>query len=229
MKAKIVSMTQNPIDTIYNAFRICYAKNMDSRQLAKHNTEEDKLNFFMPMVKNGHESPLEHVSFTFEIEGVSRSLLAQLTRHRLASFSCQSQRYVDANNFDFVLPQDIENNEYCKNTTETLFKQVMVVYNKMVETLTEEYISLGIDKLAAKKKAQENARCILPNATTCNIQMTINLRSFRNFYGLRACTHAQDEIRELALLMASEIKQYVPFVIDGAINCGKSCFECINR
>lgn len=227
MKIKLVSMTQNPIEVIYNAFRICYAKDMDSRQLAKHQTDEDKINFFMPMVKNGHESPLEHTSFTFEIEGVSRSLLAQLTRHRIASYSVQSQRYVDANNFDFVLPKDVENNLTAKDKAENLFKDIMKVYNEIVDALVDQYVNYEhIDKLAAKKKAQENARCVLPNATTCNIQMTINLRSFRNFYGLRACKHAQDEIQELAKLMGAEIIKYVPFAIQGAMNCGKTCNEC---
>lgn len=229
MKVNLVTMTQKPIDTIFNAFRICYAKDMDSRQLLRLKTNEDKINWFMPMIKSGHTSTLEHISFTFEIEGVSRSLLSQLTRHRMASYNVQSQRYVNANNFDYILPKDIENIPKAKKYANKKIQEIFKAYNELHDILCDSYINYtGIDKKEAKKKANENARCLLPNATTCNIQMTINLRSFRNFYSLRNCKHAQEEIRELANLMANEIRKHIPFVTQDVMNCGKTCFECIN-
>ena len=112
MKVTLIEHTPNPEKTIAVAAKLCYS-NTDLEYLTDNFTEE-KINSFIEMLSEiGHESPIEHVSFTFGIEGVSRALLAQITRHRIASFSVQSQRYVKNKN-DFYLPKEIENNALAK-------------------------------------------------------------------------------------------------------------------
>lgn len=209
MKIELMRITENPIDVIYQCFRICYSKDINNIELEKHKTVEDKINFFMPMVKAKHETPLEAVSFTFKIENISRACLAQLTRHRTFKFNVQSQRYVNANNFKVVMPASFKGNkkleeafvDYCNNSIE--------VYNWLIKN----------------GAAKEDARAILPNATTCNLIVSCDLRNFRHFLGLRLCNHAQAEIRELAKQMCNLIRPHIPFVAEGVMNC-KYCGEC---
>lgn len=209
MKVELIRITENPIDVIYQCFRICYAKNTNNIELENHKTAEDKINFFMPMVNAKHETPLEAVSFTFKIENISRACLTQLTRHRTFKFNVQSQRYVNANNFKVVMPSSFKGNEkleeafidYCNNSIE--------MYNWLIKN--------GATK--------EDARAILPNATTCNLILSCDLRNFRHFLGLRLCNHAQAEIKELAKQMSNLIRPHIPFVAEGVMNC-KYCGEC---
>ena len=102
MKVKLIDITENPIEKIYKAYRICYSK--DNWENIKVKSEKEMCDFIIPLMMEQHSSPLEHVSFSFAIEGISRACLAQLTRHRTFKFNVQSQRYVDGKNFDFVMP-----------------------------------------------------------------------------------------------------------------------------
>ncbi|AUN23806.1 hypothetical protein RSJ21_00455 (plasmid) [Clostridium botulinum] len=207
MKVHLLSYTINPVETIYRAFRQCYAKGT-ARDI-KIPSNEEMISFICKWMGKGHESPVEHVSFTFSIEGVSRALTHQLVRHRIASYSHQSQRYVNGNNFDFVVPrtwQENVNSEWI----EQYKKETMRLYNELV--------GLGVPK--------EDARYILPNATTSNIVVTMNLRSLRHFYDERSCIRAQWEIRELANKMITEVKKIIPFADYKAKKCGITCFEC---
>ena len=102
MKIELVNITNNPIETIYKAYRICYSKGGFNE--IKIPSKEKMIEFIKPLMAENHTSPLEHVSFTFNIEGISRACLAQITRHRTGKFNVQSQRYVDGSNFDFVIP-----------------------------------------------------------------------------------------------------------------------------
>lgn len=210
MKVNIINITNNPIETIFKAYRICYSKSNYEEVKVPMIVGEDgverkdidkMIRFIEPLVKMKHESPLEHVSITFSIEGISRACLSQLTRHRIASYNCQSQRYVDGKNFNFVTPtlDYIEDEE-----KRMLFKEC---YKEIFEILKNSYQSLVA--LGARK---EDARAILPQATTCNLTMTINLRSFRNFLKLRMDKAAQEEIRQLATEMCKLVKEYIPFV-----------------
>jgi thymidylate synthase (FAD) len=138
---------------------------------------------------SGHTSTIEHINFTFMIEGVSRSLLAQLTRHRHFSYSVQSQRYVKfgskdkAKGFDTTYPKSIAGNQFAKDT-----------YDIVMENIQHAY-----DELRASGVPAEDARYVLPNAATCNLVLTGNLRSLLDFYSKRGeGTHAQWEIQELA-------------------------------
>lgn len=152
----------------------------------------------------GHESVLEHMSITFLIEGISRVTLAQLTRHRIASFSVQSQRYCEMREIETTVPEAISNSVYWRNEVEKLNLLMFAAYTGMIA-----------DGIAA-----EDARYILPEATCTKLVMTMNARELRHFFSLRACNRAQLEIRELADKMIEECRK-----IDGEIfdNMGAPC------
>jgi thymidylate synthase (FAD) len=156
------------------------------------------------VLKLGHTSVIEHASFTFAISDVSRSLTHQLVRHRIASFSQQSQRYVNLNEPNYVIPPSIGKNK----KTKTAYKETMGViwdhYNKLLEL----------------KIPAEDARYVLPNGTCTNIMVTMNARSLLNFFELRCCLHAQWEIRLLANKMLQEVKKVAPIIFK---NTGPSC------
>ena len=160
----------------------------------------------------GHESVLEHAVFTFSIEGVSRALLAQLTRHRIASFSVQSQRYVDMENFRYVTPETIKADDDLLELYDDLMDSVRRFYH--------EAVRCGIPK--------EDARFVLPNATCTKLMMTMNARELRHFFSLRMCNRAQWEIRELADRMFRLCYAEAPELFRGAgcaCMAGKPCPE----
>jgi thymidylate synthase (FAD) len=187
----------------------------------KDKQTEDKIKKIITMLDSmGHQSPLEHVSFTFGIEGVSRSLLSQITRHRIASYSVQSQRYIDMENFKPVIPNDIINNKNCLDAFNECINEINSTYGYITDTLEYEYIKNGLDEKPAHKKAIENARAILPNATPTKMLVTMNARSLLHFFELRCCNRAQDEIRELADQMLILCKEVAPNVFK---NAGAPC------
>ena len=162
-------------------------------------TDADRL--FRHITRSGHTSTLEHITYTFAIEGVSRALLAQLTRHRHLSFSVQSQRYVRMGSadkiggFDYVTPPSVEEREF----TET--QSAQDVYD-MAMTQAQGYY----DQLRAAGVPPEDARMVLPNAAACNLVMTGNLRTFLDFYAKRRPGNgAQWEIADLAVKIRDEI------------------------
>lgn len=168
----------------------------------------------------GHQSPLEHITFTFGIEGVSRSLTHQLVRHRIASYSQQSQRYVNISKPQYVTPSDITEDEDIKyiydNTMEIIWKS----YIELTDKLKAKYLKQGYDSNSAEKKAIENARYVLPNACETKIIVTMNARSLLNFFEERCCNRAQDEIRDLAKEMLRLVKNICPTIFNKA---GASC------
>ena len=155
-------------------------------------------------IASGHESVIEHVNFTFEIEDVSRTLLAQLTRHRIASFSAQSQRYCDMSAMPVVVPESIKKNKEMLN-------QFGIVLDA-IKTFYQEAVKAGIPK--------EDARFILPNAVMTTIVFTANARELRHFFSLRCCNRAQWEIRELADKMLALCKEKCPVIFE---NAGPGC------
>lgn len=205
--------------------------------------EENTKSFIERLMSMGHESPIEHIAFTFGIEGVSRSLLAQFTRHRMASYSVKSQRYVNEAKFEYVIPPEIEKNP----TTKRLFEEAMAddvkKYNAIADVLAkkhyEEFIAQGKDdktaKRLAEKKAIEDARYVLPNACETKIIATFNARSLFNFFSERCCERAQWEIRDMACRMLELVKEAAPTVFkyagppcisgacpEGQMSCGKA-------
>ena len=191
----------------------------------------------------GHESPTEHVSFTFAIEGVSRSLLAQITRHRIASYSVQSQRYVRLDQFEYVTPPEIEQDPEAKKAFEEAMREENENYKRIAAILKEGHIrrlmAEGMDEAAATKKAEklaiEDARFVLPNACDTKMVATMNARSLQNFFRHRCCNRAQWEIRELADQMLRLVYPIAPALFamagpgcvkggcpEGAMSCGEA-------
>ena len=214
MKVKLIDIAENPIEKINKAYRICYSK--DNWENIKVKSEKEMCGFIIPLMMEQHSSPLEHVSFSFAIEGISRACLAQLTRHRTFKFNVQSQRYVDGKNFDFVMPDlsyitHFSSRIHSREIIEEVFDSIRDCYDTL--------ITLGVKK--------EDARAILPQATTCNLVVTMDLNNFRNFLRQRLCVHAQKEIRELSQEMVKLLKPYIPFADHKVLLCQRGlCNHC---
>ena len=165
----------------------------------------DPVSMEKKLVELGHFSPFEHVSFTFGIEGVSRALTHQLVRHRVASYSQQSQRYVDASDFSYITPPEIKKD-----------KDAYEKFKKIMNGLNESYAELL--KIAPK----EDARYILPNAAETRIIVTMNARELLYFFRMRCCNRAQWEIREMAIEMLKLAKKAAPLIFEDA---GPACVK----
>ncbi|MEF9984268.1 MAG: FAD-dependent thymidylate synthase [Oscillospiraceae bacterium] len=241
-KVQLISYTPEPVKTVAAAAKLCYSSS--SIDTLMENLTDEKAESFVEMLSEmGHESPIEHASFTFAIEGVSRSLLAQITRHRIASYSVQSQRYVKEKSFEYVIPHEIEAIPEAKKS----FVETMEMLQNSYESLTailskkhyETFLESGMDektaKRSAEKKAIEDARFVLPNACTTKMIVTMNARSLINFFNQRCCNRAQWEIQELADMMLAEVKKVAlplfkfagPSCVKGAcpegkMSCGKA-------
>ena len=198
MKVKLLAHTPEPEKLIAAAAKNCYSSsNIDN--VLEGLTEEKTENFVNMLSEIGHESPIEHVSFTFAIEGVSRSLLAQITRHRMASFSVQSQRYVREKGFEYVLPPEIDKIPAAREKFIQAMEDDQRTYEELTAALMEGYLKelleQGIPEKAARSRAEkhaiEDARYVLPNACATRIVMTANARSLKNFFRLRCCNRAQ--------------------------------------
>ena len=227
LHVELLTYTPDADKMVAAAAKLCYAKS-DIDTLLQGLTPEKTEKFLDMLADLGHESPVEHASFTFGIEGVSRALLAQITRHRLASFSVQSQRYVDKSNFTYILPPSIEAIPEAKEEFIRAMEEDAEHYEHLRETLTEAHtarlIAQGRDpddaRKAAEKMANEDARFVLPNACDTRMIVTMNTRSLRNFFRLRCCERAQWEIRDLAWQMLALVKQACPTLFRGA---GPAC------
>ena len=227
MKVTLLQHTPEPEKIIASAAKLCYSESGVENIL--DGLTEEKTEKFLAMLMNlGHESPIEHVSFTFGIEGVSRSLLAQFTRHRIASYSVKSQRYVKEGMFEFILPPEIEKNEEAKKLFLETMEQDQKAYDRLTEILQkkhfETYLNEGLDEKTAKSKAEkqaiEDARFVLPNACETKMVVTMNARSLMNFFHHRCCTRAQWEIRAVADEMLRLVKEVAPTLFQKA---GPSC------
>lgn len=227
MKVTLIAHTPMPEKVIASSAKLCYsAATIDT--VMDGLTEEKTASFVDMLAEIGHESPIEHASFTFGIEGVSRSLLAQLTRHRMASYSVQSQRYVREKMFEFVFPPEIEAIPEAAEEYRKAMEEDQAHYDRLTAILKEKHLSVmlagGMDEKeanrAAEKKAIEDARFVLPNACATKIMMTMNARSLMNFFHHRCCQRAQWEIRELAEKMYALCVEVAPHLFQ---NAGPSC------
>ena len=220
MKVSILAHTPNIENVIASSGRLCYSKVGVNELLQKH-SKEDNERFIKMLADMGHHSPLEHVSFTFAVEGVSRALTHQLVRHRIASYSQQSQRYVNLDKtFDYIMPPSIEKNEVTTTVFENAMKDIKRYYDYLVDSLEESYISNGMNKREANKKAIEDARYVLPNACETKIVFTMNVRTLLHFFEKRCCSRAQWEIRNLANEMLRQCKEISPILFSSA---GPTC------
>lgn len=191
MKVELLAITPNAEKVIENAGRTSYL----SFDKEKEGSEKDFIKF---IIKHGHLSVLEHSSATFRITGASRSFTHQLVRHRLASYTQQSQRYVNESNFEYVIPPSIKNNQ-----------QALKIYNEFIEYTKKSY-----EKLLKLNILKEDARYLLPNAVVSEIVLTANFRELRHIFKLRLNKKAQWEIRTVCLKMLEILKQKVQSVFE---------------
>lgn len=247
---KLLSYTPNPEKTVAAAARLCYSSS-GADKLFEGMTDEKASSYVAMLEKLGHESPLEHASFTFTIEGVSRAFLAQMTRHRIASYSVQSQRYVRRGNFDFIVPPNIfsdeealaEYNKIMHSCAESYQKITEILQKKEAARLVAEGKSEEEAWKAAEKTAIEDARFVLPNACDTKMVVTMNVRSLHNFFRLRCCNRAQWEIRSVADQMLALCREAAPNLFanagpgcvsegrctEGKMTCGKPRTELIMK
>ncbi len=207
LRVTLIAHTPDPEKTCALAARTCYSA-LDYDELRSLVEEKDQAAFLRRIVASGHLSVLEHASFTFGVSGVSRALLAQLTRHRIASFSVQSQRYVSLEKgFGYIVPPRIRDlGEEAVREFEAQMAQMHAWYKQWQEKLGEN--------------ANEDARFVLPNACETHITVTMNARELLHFFSLRCCSRAQWEIRALAREMLRLCKREAPVIFE---NAGPGC------
>lgn len=241
-KVTLLAYTPDPERTIAAAAKLCYSS-ASPDELYDGLTDEKAASFLEMLSGLGHESPIEHASFTFGIEGVSRSLLAQITRHRIASYSVKSQRYVSEGNFEYITPPEIAAIPEAKKIYEETMRADQEAYDKLAELLAARHTAAFIaegkdDKTAARlaqKKANEDARFVLPNACETKMVVTMNARSLFNFFRHRCCARAQWEIRDVADQMLRLVCEVAPSLFkkagppcvsggcpEGKMSCGKA-------
>ena len=227
MTVELIAHTPEPEKIVAAAAKLCYSQ-VGAAEVLNGLTPEKTSEFVKMLASLGHESPTEHVSFTFAIDGVSRSLLAQITRHRIASYSVQSQRYVRLENFEYILPPEIEADPVAKEQYEIMMKQQADGYTKLAGILKENrknaFLAEGDDEKTATRKSEkmaiEDARFVLPNACDTKMIVTMNARSLNNFFHHRCCTRAQWEIRALADEMLKLVYNVSPSLF---VKSGPSC------
>lgn len=226
MKVQIIAHTPDPEEIVAAAARLCYSPK-GATELLENFTQEQVEKFVKKLVSLGHQSPMEHVTFTFAIEGISRACSHQLVRHRVgASYSQKSQRYVKEGEFEYITPPSIAADFYRKNMFDCAMDRMQSLYTHLIH--------IGVPA--------EDARFILPNATATSLVVTMNVRSLWHFFELRCCTRAQWEIRALANEMLKQVREIAPLLFakagatcdamgicfEGSMCCGK-CKNVVER
>lgn len=194
MKVELLYITPEPEKIIEKAGRVAH-------QSFNKEAPDSYIKFIRMLIKLGHTSVLEHAVASFKISGVSRSLTHQLVRHRIASYTQKSQRYVDESTFEYVTPDKIKENEAAFDIYNNFMNYCKETYKKLKE--------IGIPK--------EDARFVLPNATKTEIVLTANLREFRHMISLRGSKEAQWEIRRMFIEILKILKEYAPTVFEDFI------------
>ncbi|MDP3386589.1 MAG: FAD-dependent thymidylate synthase [Eubacteriales bacterium] len=241
LRVKLVEHTPNPEKLVAAAAKLCYS-DMSGDEIMEDLTQEKAENFINMLMKLGHQSPVEHVSFTFAIEGVSRTLTHQLVRHRIASYSQRSQRYVTEGQFQYVVPPEIKQNTLAEKRFVEAMEHDQKIYDEITDILYQTHYDrliaegkkISVASSSAKKMAIEDARYVLPNACETKIMVTMNARSLMHFFRLRCCERAQWEIRQMAYQMLIEVMHVAPGLFkdagpgcaagpcpEGTMTCGK--------
>lgn len=222
MRVSLLCHTPEPERLVAAAARLCYADSPPEDLLARMSEEEVRA-FLGRLTRMGHLSPFEHASFTFAVSGVSRALTHELVRHRIASYSQRSQRWLNESGFSYITPPSIAGNQAACEIFTAALDEIQSAYAKL--------LALGIPK--------EDARFLLPNACQSQIVITMNARGLHNFFALRCCARAQWEIRTLARRMLDLAREVAPglFLLAGApcettglcnqgdLGCGKAKTE----
>lgn len=205
LNVKLLDVTKDAISIIYAACRQCYSPKFAGDLIEEVRSDIKKQeDFVCKVVSSGHESPIEHVKFTFAIEGVSRALTHQLVRHRIASFSQQSQRYVKATNFNYIIPPSIELDKDLREKFIRMMEEIQNGYNDFLESFKKK------DK--SGEQVNQDARFLLPQAAETKIVVTMNCRELLHFFEQRCCNRAQWEIRGLAVTMLEICQDKLPAV-----------------
>ena len=221
----LIRHTLSPEEIVALGARLCYSR-ATIDDLTQRVSAKDQSDFVQKIMGMGHDSVLEHASFTFGVEGVSRVLLAQLTRHRLASFSVQSQRYVSyEQGFGYIVPPKIA----------ALGQDAAEEYARQMDQMHQWYCQWQERLGAAGESINEDARFVLPGACETRLMMTMNVRELRHFFSLRMCSRAQWEIRALATEMHCLCMEVAPALFadagpgclrgacpEGAKSCGRA-------
>jgi thymidylate synthase (FAD) len=207
LRVELLSSTPDALSLIYAAFRQCYhagfVADMWPKLMNGEIEKEKQADFVAKVLESGHDSPVEHVNFSFAVEGISRACSHQLVRHRIASYSQQSQRYVDASNMDYVLPPAIARIPEARARFEAFMTEVGSAYRDLKEIL---------DAHGRKEKSKEDARFVLPQAAETKIVVTMNCRALLHFFHLRCCQRAQWEIRDMAEAMLEHCRRELPAI-----------------
>lgn len=242
MKVELIRYTPEPEKLVAAAAKLCYSKvGIDG---ILEGLDESKTEKFLSMLMDlGHESPIEHVSFTFGVEGISRVLSHQLVRHRIGcSYSQQSQRYVKLDQFEYIIPLQIKAIDEARELFIDAMKRDQEVYDRLVDVLYKQNYKKYIDEGKTEKQAAqmaekasiEDARYVFPNACETKIVFTMSARALFNFFRMRCCERAQWEIREMATEMLKKVKEVAPILFkhagpgclngpcpEGSMSCGK--------
>ena len=209
MTVRLIAHTPEPEKVVAAAAKLCYS-DAHITDLLDGLTEEKTAKFLTMLSDLGHASPIEHASFTFGIEGVSRTLLAQITRHRIASFSVQSQRYVRLDDFHYVIPPEIEAIPEAKaaflESMDEDAKRYLDLAKKLEDGHAARLMAEGMPEKQARAKASKQAN--------------EDARFLQNFFHLRCCSRAQWEIRQLAEEMFRLVYPVAPHIFAKA---GPAC------
>ena len=206
MNVELLQYPENPERAVATAARLCYAP-VGAAELMETMPPERVKSVLSTIMKSGHFSTLEHVSYTFAVDGVSRALTHQLVRHRLASFNQQSQRYVKfSDGVETVKPHTVEENEEASRVFDEAIEAVIEGYQRLLD--------MGIPA--------EDARYLLPNAAETKIVITMNIRELLHFFSLRCCNRAQWEIREMAHKMLELVRPTAPYIF---MDAGAPCIR----
>lgn len=216
LNVKLLRYTPMPEEIVAMGAKLCYSS-ADIDELERGIEAKDQSKFLNKLMDMGHLSPVEHASFTFGIEGVSRSLLAQITRHRIASFSVKSQRYVSErtdgeDTFNYIIPPSIKElgQEYV-DKYKSQMAQIQKWYNEWLDVLGNR-----------GEASNQDARFVLPNSAETKLIVTMNARELLHFFSLRCCNRAQWEIRRLAIEMLRQVKKVAPNLFK---NAGPGCLR----
>jgi len=214
LRISLLQHTPAPDRAVAAAGRLCYAP-VSAAELAQQMTDEDVRKMVRILVGSGHHSALEHASFTFAVDGISRACSHQLVRHRLASYNQQSQRYVRFSDEDgFVVPPSIEALPEARAVFVQAMEQARQAYDRLVE--------LGLAQGRGKEAAQEDARFVLPNAAETKLVVTMNARELRHFFAVRGCRRAQWEINRMAWAMRAAVMRVSPLLFEDS---GPGCLD----
>ena len=227
LNVKLIQYTPEPEKVIAAAAKLCYS-HAGADEIMEDLTDEAVDKFLGRLVSMGHGSPTAHASFTFAIEGVSRSLTHQLVRHRLASYSQKSQRYVTEGQFSYIVPPEIAAIPEAKARFIQAMEEDQKAYDELAEMLIAKHkadlMAEGLSEKQAAAKAEkkgiEDARYVLPNACETKIVVTMNARELAHFFNHRCCNRAQWEIRECATQMLKLVKEVAPTLFK---NAGPNC------